>query len=108
MKKNDSFKYYAIVILLSTLVITLVYILKNISPFGENSLLTIDFYHQYGPMLGELYRRIYNHSSLIYSFNMGLGLPFFRNYFNYLSSPINILLHIHLLLVLKQFFRLYQ
>lgn len=92
MKKNDSFKYYAIVILLSTLVITLVYILKNISPFGENSLLTIDFYHQYGPMLGELYRRIYNHSSLIYSFNMGLGLPFFRNYFNYLSSPINIII----------------
>ena len=30
--------------------------------------------------------------NLIYSFNTGLGLPFFRNFFNYLSSPFNIII----------------
>lgn len=43
-------------------------------------------------MLGELFDRIKSHSSLLYSFNMSMGLPFYRNFFNYLSSPFNILM----------------
>lgn len=85
-------KYYYLVTALSTLLaIIIIYILKGVAPFGENSLLTIDFFHQYAPMLGELYNRILNHDTLVYSFTMGLGVPFFKNFFNYLSSPINIL-----------------
>ena len=83
------------------IVIIAIFILQGLAPFGDKSMLTIDFFHQYGPMLGELYDRVKNGSSLIYSFNMGMGLPFFRNFFNYLSSPFNILIflfkRIHLL-----------
>jgi len=43
-------------------------------------------------MLAELYDRIYQGENLIYSFNIGLGIPFFRNFFNYLSSPINLII----------------
>ena len=92
MKKASQYKYYLIVALSAIIIVTFSYILKEVSPFGDNSLLTIDFYHQYGPMLGELYRRIYHHGSLIYSFTMGLGQPFYRNFFNYLSSPFNLLI----------------
>lgn len=76
----------------SIVVISVIYYLCKVSPFGDNSLLAIDFYHQYGPMMGELYDRIKNGSNIIYSFNMGTGLPFFKNYFNYMSSFFNILL----------------
>jgi uncharacterized membrane protein YfhO len=74
------------------IVISTVYYLQDVAPFGSKSLLTIDFFHQYGPMLGELVDRIRNGQNLVYSFYMGMGLPFFRNFFNYLSSPFNIIL----------------
>ena len=84
--------YYVLPLVLGIIIISAVYALQDVAPLGKNSLLTIDFFHQYGPMLAELRRRVLNGTSLIYSFNMGMGLPFFRNFFNYLSSPINILL----------------
>ena len=78
--------------IISLVIISVIYILNGVTPFGDKSLLKVDFYHQYGPMLGELYDRIHNASSLIYSFNMGLGLPLFRNFLNYMSSPLNIIM----------------
>ena len=93
MKKIfDKWGYCFITIVSALVIITVIFILQDVAPFGENSLLTIDFYHQYGPMLGELFNRIHSGSQLIYSFNMGMGLPFFRNYFNYLSSPFNVII----------------
>ena len=85
-------KIYVITFLISMFVISLLYIFNNVTPFGEKSLLCIDFYHQYGPMLGELYDKVHHGTNLIYSFNMGLGLPFFRNFLNYMSSPFNIII----------------
>ena len=68
---------------LSALIIILcIFYLQKVAPFGNNSLLTIDFFHQYGPMLSELADRIKNGANLIYSFSMGMGLPLFRNFFN--------------------------
>lgn len=92
MKKIKEYDYLLITLLCSSLVIIISFILKDIAPFGRESLLEIDFFHQYGPMLSELYDRITNGSSLLYSFRMGVGLPFYRNFFNYLSSPFNIIM----------------
>lgn len=76
------------------LIISIIYYLQDVSPLGKNSLLTIDFFHQYGPMLGELYDKVKTGSNLIYSFSMGMGLPFIRNFANYLSSPLNLIIFI--------------
>ena len=84
--------YYLVTIMMALVIVVGVYLLQDVAPFGKKSLLTIDFFHQYGPMLGELRDRILSGDSLIYSFRMGMGLPFFRNYFNYMSSPFNILI----------------
>lgn len=73
-------------------VITILYVINEVAPFGKYSMLAVDFYHQYGPMMGEFFDRVKNNSNFIYSFNMGMGLPFFRNYFNYMSSFFNIIL----------------
>ena len=88
--KNN--RLYILTFIIGIIIISIIYKLNNVAPFGGNSLLCVDFYHQYGPMLAELYERIHDGSSLIYSFNMAMGLPFFRNFLNYLSSPFNIIL----------------
>ena len=88
----DNNIYYLITGICTIVIVIALYILNKVSPFGENSMLTVDFYHQYGPMLGELYDRVKNGYNLFYSFNMGMGLPFFRNFYNYLSSFFNIII----------------
>lgn len=88
--KNN--KLYVCAFIIGLMIISILYKLNNVTPFGDRSLLCVDFYHQYGPMLGELYDRIHEGGNLIYSFNMAMGLPFFRNFLNYLSSPFNIIM----------------
>ena len=96
IKKIDSMiksnKSVIITFLIALFTIGFIYNLNNVTPFGEKSLLCVDFYHQYGPMLGGLYNKITRFENVIYSFNIGLGIPFFRNFFNYLSSPFNIIM----------------
>ena len=56
-------------------------------PLGDNIILRMDLYHQYAPLFAELYDRIFQGNSLLYSFTSGFGSGFLGNYFNYLSSP---------------------
>ena len=86
------YRLYLLTFLASSIVISIIFILNDVTPYGEKSLLCVDFFHQYGPMLGELYDRIHSGQNLLYSFSMGLGLPFFRNFLNYMSSPFNIII----------------
>ena len=88
--KNNN--WLILTLILSTIAISVIYILQKIAPFGNNSMLDVDFYHQYGPLLNELYDRVKSGESLLYSFNTGLGIPFYRNFLNYLSSPFNVVL----------------
>ena len=88
--KNNKNPY--LTFLIGIILISIIFALEKISPFGNNSTLTVDFYHQYGPMLGELYNRIHSGSNLLYSSTMSSGLPFFRNFLNYLASPLNIIM----------------
>lgn len=48
----------------------------------------MDLYHQYGPIFTELYDRLSEGKSLIYSWNSGMGSSFLGNLYNYLSSPL--------------------
>lgn len=84
--------WLTVALALGIVAVCAIYTLQRIAPFGNNSMLDVDFYHQYGPLLNELYDRVKQGESLLYSFNTGLGIPFFRNYLNYLSSPFNIIL----------------
>ena len=52
----------------------------------------MDLYHQYGPLFAELYDRIVEHKSLLYSWITGGGSSFLGNYLNYLSSPLSFLI----------------
>ncbi len=85
-------KWLVFTFFISLIVVSVIYTLKRIAPFGNNSMLDVDFYHQYGPLLNELYDRIKQGENLLYSFNTGGGIPFYRNFLNYLSSPFNLIM----------------
>ena len=52
LKEN---RWLIITFLLSSIIISVIYTFNKIAPFGNNSMLDVDFYHQYGPLLNELY-----------------------------------------------------
>ena len=59
---------------------------------GDATVLRMDLYHQYGPLYAELYDRIVNGYSLVYSWTSGLGGAFLGNLFNYCASPFAIII----------------
>ena len=83
-------------VLLSTalafICITFVYLVSSMFPFGNFTVMRMDLYHQYGPLFCELYDRIIQHKSFLYSWTSGGGSSFIGNYFNYLSSPLSLLI----------------
>ena len=99
-KKQDPDKFLTLLknnryVLLSfggaIVVFLLICIAYRMIPFGDVTILRMDLYHQYGPLLAELYDRITHGGSLAYSWQTGGGGNFLGNFFNYLSSPISIL-----------------
>lgn len=85
-------RYVWISFFTSALIMILVYICFNVMPFGSKTVLRMDLYHQYGPLFAELYERVTNGDSLLYSWTTGMGANFLGNFFNYLSSPFSFLI----------------
>ncbi len=75
----------------SLLISILVAYCYNMIPFGNHTILRMDLYHQYGPLFAELYERIKEGGSFLYSWNSGGGSSFLGNFYNYLSSPLSLL-----------------
>ena len=78
--------------ILAFIIINIIFYINEITPYGTHTTLKVDYFHQYGPMLKEMWYRITHFKSLFYSYNMSMGLPIFRNFFNYLASPFNLIL----------------
>ncbi|MBQ9516774.1 MAG: YfhO family protein [Eubacterium sp.] len=72
--------------------ISFVYIVLKAFPYGEITVMRMDLYHQYGPLYCELFDRVTEHKSFIYSWVSGGGTSFLGNYFNYLSSPFSFII----------------
>lgn len=77
---------------LATVGIMFIFLIFSLFPFGDKTVLRMDLYHQYGPLFGELYDRIINHKGITYSWQSGGGSSFLGNYFNYLSSPLSLII----------------
>ncbi len=75
----------------SIMISVLVAYCYNMIPFKNYTILRMDLYHQYGPLFAELYERIKDGGSLLYSWNSGGGSSFLGNFYNYLSSPLSLL-----------------
>lgn len=82
-------RYVFLTTVLATACIAVIYVIFSVFPFGSITVMRMDLYHQYGPLFAELYDRIVEHKSLLYSWITGGGSSFLGNYLNYLSSPLS-------------------
>jgi len=73
-------------------VFLILFAIKGLSPFGQYVYLPSDMYHQYCPFLSELWYKLREGGSLLYSWDTGLGTNFTALFAYYLSSPLNFLI----------------
>lgn len=73
-------------------IMIIIFAQRGIFPFGEESFLRTDMYHQYAPFFSEFQHKLTQGGSLLYSWNMGMGVNFSALYAYYLASPLNWLL----------------
>ena len=70
-------------------IMIIIFIQREIFPFGDNSFLRTDMYHQYAPFFSEFHHKLRTGGSLLYSWDVGGGVNFAALYAYYLASPVN-------------------
>lgn len=80
---------YIITFVIPLIIMTALYIAREIYPFGNNCYLRSDMYHQYAPFFSELWNKLRHGESLTYSWDIGMGTNFTALYAYYLASPSN-------------------
>lgn len=68
-----------------------VMIIRGFEPFGKTSMLYSDMYHQYYPFFISFRKALLSGDSLLYSWNVGMGMDYFGLISYYLASPLNLL-----------------
>lgn len=67
------------------------YALHGVYPFGDQQILVTDFWQQYFPFLNDLQIKLQEGSSLLYSWEIGMGTNFVSLAAYYLASPLNLI-----------------
>lgn len=83
---------YLISFIIPVVAMILIFIFRGIFPFGKETFLRTDMYHQYAPFFSEFQYKLHHGGSLLYSWDVGLGINFSALYAYYLASPMNWLL----------------
>ena len=78
--------------LIPVVIMLIIFVQRGIFPFGEETFLRTDMYHQYAPFFSEFQSKLKNGGSLLYSWDVGMGVNFSALYAYYLASPFNWLL----------------
>jgi len=89
--RDVKWNYTALAFLFPVIGILLVMIISGYTPFGSYSILYSDMYHQYYPFFLAFRRALLSGDSLLYSWNIGLGMDYLGLISYYLASPLNLL-----------------
>ena len=68
-------------------IMLIIFVQRGIFPFGEETFLRTDMYHQYAPFFSEFQYKLTHGGSLLYSWDVGMGVNFSALYAYYLASP---------------------
>ncbi len=71
------------------IIMIIIFAQRGIFPFGEESFLRTDMYHQYAPFFSEFQYKLTHGGNLLYSWDIGMGVNFSALYSYYLASPLN-------------------
>lgn len=86
---SDSFLISFLAFFLPVLSMLCIFAGNRIYPFGDNSFLRTDLYHQYAPFFAEFSRKLKEGGSLFYTWDIGMGTNFVSLIGYYLSSIFN-------------------
>lgn len=90
-KRTKKCNYYAISFLIPFVGMLLVMLFSRYEPFGTGSMLYSDMYHQYYPFFVAFRDALRSGDSLLYSWNVGLGMDYLGLISYYLASPLYLL-----------------
>ncbi len=88
---NRNWKYNALAFAIPFFGMLAVMLCGQYCPFGQYSMLYSDMYHQYFPFFASFRRALLSGQSLLYNWDVGLGVDFLGLYSYYLASPLNFL-----------------
>ena len=83
--------YLALAFLIPFIGMLLVMLISGYKPFGKYSMLYSDMYHQYYPFFVAYRRALLSGDSLLYSWNVGMGMDYLGLIAYYLASPLYLL-----------------
>ena len=89
--KNRKWNYVGLAFAFTFLGFLCVMIIKGMTPFGESSMLYSDAYHQYYPFFLAFRNALRSGESLLYSWDVGMGMDYLSLIAYYLASPLNLL-----------------
>ena len=80
---------YVMAFIFPVIAMLLIFFFRGIYPFGNETFLRTDMYHQYAPFSSEFNYKLQHGGSLLYTWDVGLGINFTALYAYYLASPLN-------------------
>lgn len=89
--RNRKWYYLAIAFAMPFLLFVAMMIFAGVTPFGMKSLLYSDNFHQYYPFFKAFRKALINGDSLLYSWDVGIGIDYLGLISYYLGSPLNFL-----------------
>ena len=89
--RNIKWNYTALAFGIPVVLMLSLMIVAGAEPFGTSSMLYSDMYHQYYPFFKAFRRALLSGDSLLYSWDVGLGMDYLGLIAYYLASPLNLL-----------------
>ena len=89
--KNRKWHYAGLAFGITFLAFLCLMIAKGMTPFGSSSMLYSDAYHQYYPFFLSFRNALRSGESLLYTWDIGMGMDYLGLIAYYLASPLNLL-----------------
>ena len=89
--KKFQCNYMALAFAIPCVGMLFVMLISRFEPFGDYSMLYSDMYHQYFPFFKAFRQAILNGESLLYNWDVGMGMDYLGLASYYLASPLNLL-----------------
>lgn len=90
-KKGETRVFLLLSFLIPFIIMWIMFSQFEVHPFGDKQILVTDLWHQYFPFFKEEHEKLQNLSSLLYSWNTGMGTNFLSVMSYYAASPLNLL-----------------
>ena len=91
LKKPIQWNYLAMAFAIPFVGMLIVMLISQFEPFGKYAILYSDMYHQYYPFFVAFREALLSGESLLWSWNVGLGMDYLGLIAYYLASPLNLL-----------------